>query len=147
MSLATITGYRANKSTPYDPSTRFPPGSLDGKRYIVTGGHGGIGLATTKFLVNGGAHVIIASRTESKVREAIDKLAQQNTSDSGIRERLSFVKLDLNSLKQVEQSAEEVLSKENRLDGIVCNAGIMAFPHELTEVSSELLKFGTKFRS
>ncbi|GAA5997803.1 hypothetical protein JCM5350_003551 [Sporobolomyces pararoseus] len=133
MSLATITGFRASKSTPYNPSTRFPPSSLTGKVYCVTGGHGGIGLATTKFLVNGGARVIIASRTESKVQDAIEELVKGNSGDAGVRERLSYVKLDLNSLKQVEKAAEEILAKENRLDGVVCNAGIMALPYKLTE--------------
>ncbi|GAA5956127.1 hypothetical protein JCM3765_005460 [Sporobolomyces pararoseus] len=133
MSLSTITGFRANKSTPYNPSARFPPGSLNGKVYCVTGGHGGIGLATTKFLVNGGARVIIASRTESKVQDAIEELVKGNSGDAGVRERLSYVKLDLNSLKQVEKAAEEILAKENRLDGVVCNAGIMALPYKLTE--------------
>jgi NAD(P)-dependent dehydrogenase (short-subunit alcohol dehydrogenase family) len=123
MSLATITGYGARKATPYNPSTRFPPGSLSGKVFIVTGGHAGIGYSTTKFLVQGGARVIIASRTESKVREAIDSLAKEHPQDSNLRQRLDFVKLDLNSLHQVEQSAEEILSKEQRVDGIVTNAG------------------------
>lgn len=135
MSLATITGFRANKATPYNPATRFPPGSLSGRVYCVTGGHGGIGLATTKFLVKGGARVIIASRTETKVRDAIEDLVKDNNSGDaiGTRDRLSYVKLDLNSLKQVEQAAQEILSRESRLDGIVCNAGIMALPYKLTE--------------
>ncbi|GAA5934265.1 uncharacterized protein JCM15063_004522 [Sporobolomyces koalae] len=133
MSLSTITGYKANVRSPYDPATRFPAGSLDGKVFIVTGGHGGIGLSTTKFLVEGGARVIIASRTGKKVDEAIEELVRNKPQDVGIRNRLTWVKLDLNSLKQVNESAEEILSKEERLDGIVCNAGIMAFPHELTQ--------------
>lgn len=132
MSLATITGYKANERTPYSPEQRFPPGSLTSRVFVVTGGHGGIGYETTRFLVRAGARVIIASRTESKVTEAIDKLSQDH--DPTMRERLSFVKLDLNSLRQVEYCANEVLDKEQRLDGIVCNAGIMAWPHELTEV-------------
>lgn len=80
-------------------------------------------MATTKFLALGGARVIICSRTESKVREAIDELVQQHSEVQDLKERLSFVKLDLNSLHQVEKSAEELLGKEQRLDGIVCNAG------------------------
>ncbi|GAA5906641.1 uncharacterized protein JCM6883_004540 [Sporobolomyces salmoneus] len=91
------------------------------------------GFSSTAFLVKGGARVIIASRTESKVQETIDQLVQANPADQGMRERLSFVRLDLNSLKQVEESAEEVLRKEQRLDGIVTNSGIMAWKHELTE--------------
>ncbi|GAA5879015.1 hypothetical protein JCM16303_001267 [Sporobolomyces ruberrimus] len=135
MSLARMTGYGARKSTPYNPSTRFPPGSLSGRVFIITGGHAGIGYSTTKFLVQGGARVIIASRTEAKVREAIDSLVQEQLEDTKVKERLDFVKLDLNSLHQVEESAAEVLAKEGRLDGIITNAGIMNFPYKLTEAS------------
>lgn len=84
--------------------------------------------------------MIIASRTESKVQDAIEELVKGNSGDAGVRERLSYVKLDLNSLKQVEKAAEEILAKENRLDGVVCNAGIMALPYKLTEVSSGRLQ-------
>lgn len=40
--LSDITGIGAEKRTPYDPPQELPPGSLEGKVYLVTGGHGGI---------------------------------------------------------------------------------------------------------
>lgn len=71
--------------------------------------------------------------------EAIKQLIAE---DASLAERLSFVKLDLSSLKQVKEAAEEVLSKEGRLDGLVNNAGVMASPYELTEVSSGFARRG-----
>ncbi|GAA6061855.1 hypothetical protein JCM10212_001288 [Sporobolomyces blumeae] len=133
MGLAQITGYGAAKQTPYDPLARFPPGSLEGKVFAVTGGHAGIGLATTKFLALGGATILICSRTESKVRTAIDDLVRDHPTSAGLRDRLKWIKLDLKSLKQVKQAGEQVVRDEERLDGVVCNAGIMAQPYELTE--------------
>jgi len=90
------------------------------------------GLATTRFLSKSGARVILASRTQSKVKQAIKDLISE---DAALESRLWFVKLDLSSLEQVKEAAEEVLSKEGRLDGLVNNAGVMASPYELTEVS------------
>lgn len=89
------------------------------------------GYETTRLLLRAGARVIIASRTQSKVDEAIKKLGDEN---STFVERASWLKLDLSSLKQVKSAAAELNSREKRLDGIVNNAGVMASPYELTEV-------------
>ncbi|GAA5976363.1 hypothetical protein JCM11641_005990 [Rhodosporidiobolus odoratus] len=129
--LADITGIGAAARTPYDPVTRLPPGSGTGKVFLVTGGHGGIGLATTKFLALSGARVLIASRTKSKVDAAIDELVEEHGDE--MRARLVHVELDLANLEQVKRCGQEVLKAERRLDGIVCNAGIMALPYELTK--------------
>ncbi|GAA5874481.1 hypothetical protein JCM8547_007373 [Rhodosporidiobolus lusitaniae] len=126
-----IFGFGAATATPYSPRERFPPGSLDGKVFLVTGGHGGIGLSTTKFLCVAGARVIIASRTKSKVDKAIDELVAEHGEE--LRSRLSYEELDLCSLKQVSKCGDEVLRKESRLDGVALNAGIMAMPYKLTE--------------
>lgn len=40
--LSDITGIGAEERTPYDPAQELPPGSLEGKVFLVTGGHGGI---------------------------------------------------------------------------------------------------------
>lgn len=100
---------------------------------LKTGGHAGIGLATTRLLARSGARVIIASRTPSKVEEAIKQLTEE---DAGFANRLSFVQLDLSRLSSAKEAAAAVLQREDRLDGVVCNAGVMASPYELTSVST-----------
>ncbi|ORY92453.1 hypothetical protein BCR35DRAFT_297867 [Leucosporidium creatinivorum] len=127
MPIPVVSDISGNCGTGFDPAS-IP--SQQGKVFIVTGGHAGIGLATTRFLSSSGARVIIASRTQTKVDEAIKQLV---TEDASLSDRLSYVKLDLSSLKQVKAAAEEVVSKEGRLDGLVNNAGVMAAPYELTE--------------
>src|ERR1700676_3495104 len=47
---------------------------LRGKVAIVTGGHGGIGLETTRVLSNAGATVVIGSRDPKKARMAVAKM-------------------------------------------------------------------------
>lgn len=91
------------------------------------------GLETTRYLATSGARVLIASRTPAKVHTAIQELI---TSDPSLEGRLQFVQLDLSSLKQVKECARVVLQGEQRLDGVVNNAGVMAAPYELTEVRS-----------
>ncbi|GAA6033832.1 hypothetical protein JCM8097_000364 [Rhodosporidiobolus ruineniae] len=129
--IAEITGVGAASRTPYNALERLPAGSLAGKVYLVTGGHGGIGLATTKFLALAGARVLVASRTRSKYEAAVDKLATEHGEE--LRSRFAYYELDLASLKQVARCGDEIAAKEERLDGIVCNAGVDAVPYKLTE--------------
>jgi len=110
---------------------------LEGKTAIVTGGNSGIGLECCKALAYAGARVILCSRSvasgEKGVETEIKKLGEGNyivhdTSNIVVKE------LDLNSLKSVKSFAEDILANEERIDFLVCNAGIMALPSlEFTE--------------
>lgn len=44
------------------------------RRVLIVGGSEGIGLATAKHLVSAGSHVIICSRSESKLKKAVQEL-------------------------------------------------------------------------
>lgn len=48
--------------------------SPEGKHVLITGGSQGLGLAVAELLASKGANVTICSRTESKLREALDKV-------------------------------------------------------------------------
>ncbi|KAL8280295.1 hypothetical protein RQP46_007212 [Phenoliferia psychrophenolica] len=122
--VSDITGIRAQKT--FTPA-QIP--SQAGKTYIVTGGHAGIGLATTKALALAGAKVYIASRTPSKVEAAQKALLSEHPELAG---RLEFLEIDLASLKSAKKAGEEFLGREKRLHGVVNNAGVMAVPYELT---------------
>lgn len=45
-----------------------------GKHVFITGGSQGLGLAVAELLASKGAHVTICSRTESKLRESVEKV-------------------------------------------------------------------------
>jgi NAD(P)-dependent dehydrogenase (short-subunit alcohol dehydrogenase family) len=53
------------------------PNELSGRRAIVTGGGGGIGLASTRLLARDGALVTIVGRTEATLRAAQSRLADE----------------------------------------------------------------------
>jgi len=46
-------------------------GKLEGKIALITGGNGGIGLATAKQFVNEGAYVFITGRREPELARAV----------------------------------------------------------------------------
>jgi NAD(P)-dependent dehydrogenase (short-subunit alcohol dehydrogenase family) len=99
---------------------------LSGGVYIVTGANSGSGFATTKQLAEQGAIVIGACRRVNAGREAFADLG--NISGS-----VDAMELDLASLASVRRFADEFLAKNDRLDGLVNNAGIMACPEGKTE--------------
>jgi NAD(P)-dependent dehydrogenase (short-subunit alcohol dehydrogenase family) len=91
---------------------------LSGKIAIVTGGYSGIGLETTRALVNAGAKVIIpAKRTE---------VAAQNL--EGIVSKENIVEMDLGNLNSVKKFTEDFKESFKKLDLLINNAGIMACP-------------------
>ena len=90
---------------------------LRGKVAIVTGGHAGLGLETTRVLSNGAATVVIGSRDPKKAQAVIAKLKNVEVSQ-----------LDLASPSSIDRFANEFLNSNRALDLLINNAGIMATP-------------------
>src|SRR5258705_12453942 len=90
---------------------------LRGKVPIVTGGHAGIGLETTRVLSNEGATVVIGSRDPKKAQMAVAKM-----------KNVEVARLDLASPNSIDRFAEEFLNSKRALDLLINNAGIMATP-------------------
>jgi NAD(P)-dependent dehydrogenase (short-subunit alcohol dehydrogenase family) len=90
---------------------------LRGKVAIVTGGHAGLGLETTRVLSNAGATVVIGSRDPRKAQMAVAKM-----------KNVEVGQLDLASPNSIDRFANEFLSSSRALDLLINNAGIMATP-------------------
>ncbi|XP_038221929.1 retinol dehydrogenase 13-like [Zerene cesonia] len=101
---------------------------LDGKTIIVTGGSAGIGYEAAKNLAYKGARVIIASRNETKLTRARDRL-QKITGNKHV----TYRQIDLASLKSVRNFARETIKTEERLDVLINNAGAVGLSDRLTE--------------
>jgi len=90
---------------------------LRGKVAIVTGGHAGLGLETTRVLSNAGATVVIGSRDPKKAQMAVAKM-----------KNVEVGQLDLASPNSIDRFASEFLYSNRALDLLINNAGIMATP-------------------
>ena len=91
---------------------------LSNKVAIVTGGYSGIGLETTRELINAGAKVIIpAKRVE---------IASKNL--EGIVSKEDIIEMDLGSLNSVKKFTDGFKENFNKLDLLNNNSGIMACP-------------------
>ncbi|XP_074601314.1 WW domain-containing oxidoreductase-like [Brevipalpus obovatus] len=115
-----------NSST--TPSMVLAGKDLTGKVAIVTGGNCGIGYETVKALAFHGAKVYAACRDLDRANTAIDVLRAEKPTA-----QIIVMKCDLSSLDSVKQFAKDFIQKEEKLHMLICNAGIMAAPHAITE--------------
>lgn len=81
----------------------------------MTGGNTGIGYETSLGLAQHGAKVYIASRTESRARDAMTRIEAQLALE-GKKAKLEFLHLELNSLRKAADAAEDFKKRESRLD-------------------------------
>jgi NAD(P)-dependent dehydrogenase (short-subunit alcohol dehydrogenase family) len=100
---------------------------LHGRVAVVTGGNGGLGLATCLGLARHGAHVVMAARDQDKAKEA------QRTIEAEVPQAaLEIRPLDLGSLASVRTFAEGLVDDHPRIDLLVNNAGVMGIPESRT---------------
>ncbi|KAF1998211.1 NAD(P)-binding protein, partial [Amniculicola lignicola CBS 123094] len=96
-----------------------------GKVHIVTGGYSGCGYELVRILYALHAMIYMAGRDVSKATAAVSAMELENSSSEG---RLEFLQLDLSDLTAVKSSAEDFMSKEERLHVLTNNAGVNSTP-------------------
>ncbi|KAF3037468.1 hypothetical protein E8E12_002886 [Didymella heteroderae] len=105
-------------SNTFDPDTEIP--DLSGKVYVVTGGSAGIGFGIVAHLLQHNAQKIyLLSQSEQHAAEAQDALKHW-----GDASRVEWRQCNLESFKQTDQVARELSKELDRLDALICNAGL-----------------------
>ena len=95
--------------------------SLDGKVVIVTGGAGGIGLATAELFGKRGACVVVADYSAAKADAAVQALQV-----AGVRDVLALA-CNVGIEAEVVRAVDATVAKFGKLDIVVNNAGTMIF--------------------
>ncbi|KAI0891972.1 NAD(P)-binding protein [Annulohypoxylon nitens] len=93
-----------------------------GKVFIITGGASGVGFEVSRILYEKNSTVYIAARTESRATNAINSIKKQCLGSNG---KLEALVLDLANPSTIKPAVESFLSKEQRLDILFNNAGVM----------------------
>jgi peroxisomal trans-2-enoyl-CoA reductase len=97
----------------------FRAGIFEGKVAVVTGGGTGIGFAITSELLSLGCSVVISSRKEQVLADAVARLEPFRSHGA----RVSFVACSIKEEDTVAAMFSEVLSRYGRLDFLVNNGG------------------------
>jgi len=100
--------------------------TLKNKTAIVTGGASGLGLATTKKLVENSIRTIIIGRNENNLASVSESLG----------ELCSYIVFDLSDLKGIPQLVEGLVQEFGPIDLLVNNAGVNQ-KKPFTEVTDE----------
>lgn len=103
---------------------------LQNKVAIITGSSKGIGKETALLLTQEGAHVILAARNESTLKEAVQYI------DERTGKVLNYVVMDVTKPEDCQRLVETAIEKFGRLDILINNAG-SAFAQNFETVSIE----------
>lgn len=104
------------------------PDNLDGRVAIVTGGAFGIGFEVARALANAGAKVIMVNRKEEQGEDAKATITAESPGAS-----IDWKECDLGDLKQVREVFSSLRDSLDRLDFLVCAAGINTNQFDLTK--------------
>ncbi|MEN6411604.1 MAG: SDR family NAD(P)-dependent oxidoreductase [Veillonellales bacterium] len=96
---------------------------------LITGGTSGIGLATARLLLQGGARVALIGSQKSKGRQALAELAE-------FGEQATYIQGDISRVTACRQAVDKTVEHYGKLDIVVNSAGIY-LEKAITEVTPE----------
>ncbi|KAH7140235.1 hypothetical protein B0J13DRAFT_676622 [Dactylonectria estremocensis] len=113
--------------------------TLQGKVIVITGTSSGIGIETVRALSATGAKLFLTARDLAKAKAALVDIFDPS--------RMELVEMDQNSLESVRSAASQILSKTDKINILVNNAGIMAVQTLQFTKDGHELQFGTNHLS
>ncbi|MGI9164629.1 MAG: SDR family NAD(P)-dependent oxidoreductase [Mycobacterium sp.] len=110
---------------------------LSGRRVVITGAAGGLGLESARAMASRGALVTVAARSPGRADGAVTELRKRvpdGQFDAGV--------VDLADFSSVRAFTDTFLAEHDRIDVLINNAGVMACPFGHTVDGFET-QFGT----
>src|SRR3989442_3316753 len=92
-------------------------GKLEGKAALITGGNGGIGLATARQFVNEGAYVFITGRRDPELAAAVEEIGRNVTGVQG----------DVSNLDDLDRLFAQIKKEKGKIDIVFANAGVARY--------------------
>ena len=92
-------------------------GKLEEKIALITGGNGGIGLATAKEFVSEGAYVFITGRRKAELAAAVKEIGRNVTGVQG----------DVSNIGDLDRLFAQIKQEKGKLDIVFANAGVARY--------------------
>lgn len=108
----------------------YQPFDLSGRKALITGGNGGIGLGMAQALLQAGAEVAIWGSNQDKTDQAVAQLAGEGG-------RVLGFCCDVGDEAMVERVFADTLTQLGGLDACFANAGVSAPPTPIADMSHE----------
>ena len=89
-----------------------------GESVLITGGSSGIGWAAAGLLARKGYRVFATTRSLDRRRDVVEEAARKYAG------KITFIEMDATSDESVERCVAKVIGACQRIDNLVCNAGI-----------------------
>jgi retinol dehydrogenase 12 len=105
---------------------------MNGKVVVITGSNIGIGLETAVGVATRGATTVLACRNQEKANAAATEIKNRSGNDD-----VHVIALDLSDLASVQRAADEILTRWDRLDVLINNAGGIWTERHLTKQGFE----------
>ena len=110
-------------------------GKWEDKTILITGCSSGIGISTARALATTGARLFLTVRNLEKGKTALEDI---------LSDKVQLIQMDNTSLASVRKGAEHFLSKSgNKLNILICNAGVMSPPTRMLTNDGFELQFET----
>ncbi len=88
---------------------------LENKTALIVGASGGIGSAITKAYINNGCQVVVAGRSEEKLRSLCNEINSPN---------IKHYCMNLDGVENFDKNVEEIVALLGRIDIFVYSAGV-----------------------
>lgn len=125
---------------PSPPLTEANLPDQTGRVHFVSGGYAGVGEQLMQMLYEKNAVVYVAGRSQEKADAAIATAKAKYPASKG---RVEFMRVDLSDLATVKPCVDAFLAKEERLDVLVNNAGVMFPPADVASAQGHEMQMAT----
>lgn len=114
--------------------------SLQGKRILITGANSGIGFEAAQIFAAKNAELLLACRNLSRAKQAQERILAlyPNT-------KMIILSYDQSSFESIDHCVDSIIEQFDRIDVVVCNAGIYHPAKHLTTKDGFPLTIGTNY--
>ena len=111
---------------------------LTNKVVVITGANAGMGKEITTYAVAKNAKVYMVCRSKERAEQARQDILKSVSSEQVNESNVKILLADVGELDQVRSIVKELQSNEQKVDVLVCNAGVLLNDKKVTSTGMEM---------